>query len=166
MGDLSGTQSRVLLWDLDSGELQTLFWSHHISPFSGGPLSVTAIDILGPGRLVFHEVAERQNLVEFGVSGAEPQGSGLPLTQGSCRDRQPAYAPDGERIVLSSNRSGNLDLFVCARATGALRQLTDDPAQTGTPPSHPMASTSSGAPTATAISRSGWRTSTAAAHGR
>lgn len=47
---------------------------------------------------------------------------------GQCRDRQPCYSPDGERVVFSSNRSGNLDLWEVSRKTGTVRRLTDDSA--------------------------------------
>ena len=43
-------------------------------------------------------------------------------------DRQPVYSPDGRQILFSSNRSGNVDLWMVERATGELRQVTDDPA--------------------------------------
>jgi len=46
-----------------------------------------------------------------------------------CSDRQPAYSPDGRQIVFSSNRTGNLDLWLFDRSSGQLRQLTDDPAR-------------------------------------
>ena len=51
------------------------------------------------------------------------------LTRGQSNDRQPAYSPDGERIIFSSNRSGNLDLWELSTRTGMLRRLTDDPAE-------------------------------------
>jgi len=38
-------------------------------------------------------------------------------------------SPDGSRVVFSSNRSGNMDLWVLETRTGALHQLTDDPAR-------------------------------------
>jgi Tol biopolymer transport system component len=50
------------------------------------------------------------------------------LTQGNASDRQPCYSPDDEWVVFSSNRSGNLDLWEVSRKTGAVRRLTDDPA--------------------------------------
>ena len=50
-------------------------------------------------------------------------------TAGSGRNRQPTYSPDGEQLIFSSNLSGNLDLWAISTRTGALRQLTDDPAQ-------------------------------------
>jgi Tol biopolymer transport system component len=50
------------------------------------------------------------------------------LTSGNSQDRQPAYSPDGEQLIFSSDRSGNLDLWDISTKTGAVRRITDDPA--------------------------------------
>ena len=50
------------------------------------------------------------------------------MTRGNSRDRQPVYSPDGEWVLFSSNRSGNQDLWEVSSKTGALRRITDDPA--------------------------------------
>jgi Tol biopolymer transport system component len=39
------------------------------------------------------------------------------------------YSPDGAWIVFSSNQSGNLDLWAVSPASGAIRRLTDHPAE-------------------------------------
>lgn len=39
----------------------------------------------------------------------------------------PAYAPDGQHVVLSGNKGGLVDLYVLTLATGALEPLTHDP---------------------------------------
>jgi Tol biopolymer transport system component len=54
--------------------------------------------------------------------------AGHVLTRGDSRDRQPVYAPDGATILFSSNRAGNLDLWMVSVATGEVRRLTDDAA--------------------------------------
>ena len=46
---------------------------------------------------------------------------------GNSTDRQPTYSPDGQTVVFSSNRSGNLELWSISRKTGAVHRLTDDP---------------------------------------
>src|SRR5262249_26103516 len=51
------------------------------------------------------------------------------LTHGNAADRQPIYSRDGESIVFSSNRNGNLDIWALARSTGAVRPLTEHPAE-------------------------------------
>ncbi|HZN04723.1 MAG TPA: hypothetical protein VFD06_14155, partial [Candidatus Polarisedimenticolia bacterium] len=49
--------------------------------------------------------------------------------RGSAIDRQPVFSPDGEWVMFSSNRSGNLEVWKASTTTGAIRRLTDDPAQ-------------------------------------
>jgi eukaryotic-like serine/threonine-protein kinase len=51
------------------------------------------------------------------------------LTRGNSTDRQPAYSPDGEWVIFSSNQSGNLDLWEVSTKTGASHRVTDDPAE-------------------------------------
>ncbi|HUL77562.1 MAG TPA: protein kinase [Vicinamibacteria bacterium] len=129
LGDSAGALARVVRKDLASGRERTLFWASDLFPTLGGSKLYASFDVLGPGRLVFDENALRLNLVEVSLGpGALPR-AGRVLTVGSSKDRQPAYSPDGKRIVFSSNRSGNADLWVLEIADGALWQLTDDPAQ-------------------------------------
>ena len=87
--------------------------------------SGTTLDLLPDGRVVFDSMAGRQNLREYPLDG-----NGLPrwITHGTVNDRQPVFAPDGEWVVFSSNRSGNLDLWAISTRTGVVRSLTDDPA--------------------------------------
>lgn len=48
------------------------------------------------------------------------------ITRGNSTDRQPAYSPDGERVVFASTRS-NFDIWEMSRQTEAIHRLTDDP---------------------------------------
>jgi TolB protein len=127
LGDGGGAPGRVLLLD-PRGRERTLLFSFGLFPLAG---SVDArsgsCDVLGAGRLVLDQIEWRMNLSEVALGAA--QARPRTLTSGNSRDRQPAYSPDGSRIVFSSNRSGNLDLWLLETRTGALRQLTDDPAQ-------------------------------------
>jgi Tol biopolymer transport system component len=43
----------------------------------------------------------------------------------------PLWSPDGERIAVTSNRGGNIDVYVYEVGTGALTQLTDAPGLKG-----------------------------------
>jgi Tol biopolymer transport system component len=108
--------TRIVRQDLRSGESRTLLWV---------PTLIQALDLAGSGHLVFDAVSGRQNLQEFGVQGA---GAGHRLTGGGSLDRQPVYAPDGDWVAFSSNRSGNLDVWAVSTRTGAIRRLTDHPA--------------------------------------
>jgi len=127
MGDISGSGSRVLRLDVRSGRVQPVLWADGLAAINASTGEVTRADVLSAGRLVFAEKLRRQNLREMGVgTGSSPARL---VTDGSSIDRQPTYSPDGKRILFSSNRSGNLDLWMIEPATGALRQLTDDRAQ-------------------------------------
>ncbi|WP_410960638.1 TolB family protein, partial [Salmonella sp. SAL4357] len=39
------------------------------------------------------------------------------------------YSPDGSRILFSSTRSGNLDLWEIETKSGALKRITEDSAE-------------------------------------
>jgi Tol biopolymer transport system component len=127
LGDGSGTPSRIFLLDPERGSERTLLFTSGLFPLAGTDSRSGTCDGLGPGRLVLDQIEWRMNLseVSLGTASSPPR----PLTSGNSRDRQPAYSPDGSRIVFSSNRSGNMDLWMLETRTGALRQLTDDPAQ-------------------------------------
>jgi eukaryotic-like serine/threonine-protein kinase len=127
IGDGAGVRARIFLLDTARGTERSLLWATGLFPLSGAGRDYGACDVVGPGQIVYEAVEARLNLAEVTIGPA--RGEERPLTVGASRDRQPAYSPDGERIVFSSNRSGNLDLWVLEPRTGALRQLTDDPAQ-------------------------------------
>jgi serine/threonine protein kinase len=120
-----GGTARVLLYDLSSETFKTLLWNPHAS--------TDAVDLLPDGRLLFSEDFTRQNLQEIRLAGAGetrgPNGDETHwLTRGTAIDRQPSYSADGRRIVFTSDRSGNADVWEITLETGAVRRLTDDPA--------------------------------------
>ena len=127
LGDASGSPGRLFLLDPNSGRERTLLFTPGLFPLAGTESRAGSCDVLDAGRLVFDQVESRMNLSAVSMASGPP--ASVPLTYGNSRDRQPAYSPDGTRIVFSSNRSGNMDLWVLETRTGALRQLTDDPAQ-------------------------------------
>jgi len=96
------------------------------SPVLESPSRVGAIDVLGPGRLVFDVNSNRVNLREVPVAGAAAPG--IWLTRGLGMNRQPRYSPDGEWILYSALRGGNVDVWSLQPKTGAVRRLTDSPA--------------------------------------
>jgi len=69
----------------------------------------------------------RENLREIFI-GASSQVPARALTAGSSTDRQPCYSPDGQQVVFTSNRTGNLDVWSLHRQSGVIRRLTDHPA--------------------------------------
>ncbi len=84
--------------------------------------------MLAPGRLIFGQRLRRQNLLEFELGAAKNASAPRRFATGSAIDRQPTYSPDGSKILFSSNRGGNLDLWTIDRTTGVVHQITDDPA--------------------------------------
>jgi len=109
--------SRVVTFAPDSARYRTLFWV---------PNAIDVIQDLGADRLIFDAVDARQNLGE--AAAANPFELQRWLTRGTSVDRQPSYSPDGKAVVFSSNRSGNIDLWLLSRETGSLKRLTEDPA--------------------------------------
>jgi len=112
-----GGTARVLLYDLSSETFRPIVWNAHAS--------ADTIDLLPGGRLVFSEDFTRQNLQEIALDRA---GDTHWLTRGTAIDRQPSYSPDGNRVVFTSDRSGNPDIWEMVPSTGAVRRLTDDTA--------------------------------------
>jgi eukaryotic-like serine/threonine-protein kinase len=125
----AGGSGRLIRQEIGSGRSEVVMWI---------PATVDVIDILGPGRLLIGSRAPRENLLEVPLgsaragagagAGAGAPGPGHWLTRGSSVDRQPAFSPDGQWIIFSSNRTGNLDLWKLSVTTGALRRITEDAA--------------------------------------
>src|SRR5690349_24976665 len=56
---------------------------------------------------------------------ADADGKGVQrLTVHKARDVFPRFSPDGRWLAFSSDREGNLDVYVIATAGGAVRRLT------------------------------------------
>ena len=100
------------------GEAEQLAWT---------PAFGRTLEFLPPNKLMFGVRSPRVNLREIAM-GAPSQAPGRALTAGNCTDRQPCYSPDGERVIFSSVRTGNLDLWEMHHQSGVIRRLTDDPA--------------------------------------
>ena len=125
LGDMASPLGRLLRVDTDGSHERALFWVESV--YAGGGDHVN-LSPLPDGSLVFDEISWRGSLTEVPLDGAAPHRGGRHWTEGNSRDRQPSYSPDGSRIVFSSNRSGNLDLWILERNSGILRQVTDDEA--------------------------------------
>ena len=111
----TGSAGPVLMQNVDTGKARTLFTVQ--SP-------VSRLEIAGPGRIIFDSLMQRNNLKEIPLDSREAQRW---LTRGSSIDRQPYFAPDGEAVVFSSSRSGNVDLWEVSTKTDSVRRLTDNP---------------------------------------
>jgi Tol biopolymer transport system component len=116
---VAGGSGRVIRQEVASGRSQVIMWI---------PAAADVIDIFGPGRVLLGTRSPRQNLQEATIAGGAPAGPGHWLTRGSSIDRQPAFSPDGQWVIFSSNRSGNLDLWKLSVTSGALRRITEDAA--------------------------------------
>jgi Tol biopolymer transport system component len=129
MGDIAGSESRLFDLDLSSHRPRSVLWEDGLAAINASAGEVSRCDVLSRGRLVFAKRLRRQNLREIPIDRSALSSAPRLLTEGSSIDRQPTYSPDGKRILFSSNRSGNLDLWTMDLSTGALRQVTDDSAQ-------------------------------------
>ena len=115
-GDTAARAARAFRENIRTLRRQPLFWVD---------ASGITIDLLPDGRVIFDVMSGRQNLREYALEGHGPPRW---ITHGTINDRQPAFAPGGEWVVFSSNRSGNLDLWAVSPRTGVVRSITDDPA--------------------------------------
>jgi serine/threonine protein kinase len=111
-----GASTRVVEVPASGGRARTLLWNPALS---------AVLDRLGRKGLVLEARTPRTELVETGIG--DGRGAGR-LTHGNSSDRQPTYSPDGRRVVFSSNRGGNLDVWALELETGSVRRLTDHPA--------------------------------------
>jgi Tol biopolymer transport system component len=129
LGDQGDTVSRVVRRDLATGLETTLFHAEHLYPILGTRAGGPQLAIVAPGLLVFDAAPVRENLHRIRLGAGHDTTRGRVLTRGLARDRQPVCSRDGRRILMSSNRGGNRDLWLVDLETGGLTQLTDDPAQ-------------------------------------
>jgi Tol biopolymer transport system component len=126
VGDASNPTGRVFRLDPFSGRERALFWVQSVNT---GGIYIVRFDAVTDSTLVFDEYAWRGVLDEVRVGGGAAATPGRRLTHGDSRDRQPVYSQDGEVVLFSSNRSGNLDLWTLHLNTGEVRQVTDDTAE-------------------------------------
>ena len=72
------------------------------------------------------------------VYSISPDGTNLrQLTADPYADDDPAYSPDGTKLVYTSRRNNNWDLYLLDLVTGTETQLTNHPQYDGTPAWHP-----------------------------
>jgi len=118
-GGAVGGSGRIIRREIASGRTETLMWV---------PSLGVVIDTFGPGRLLLDSSTRRSNLLEVGTGRDAGEAAHRWRTRGNSVDRQPAFSPDGQWVIFSSNRSGNLDLWKLSIATGAVRRVTEDAA--------------------------------------
>jgi Tol biopolymer transport system component len=113
-----GSAGRVLLQKVRTGKARTLFAVQ--SP-------VGRLQVAAPGRIIFDSLLQRSSLREIPIDST-PAAAPRWLARGSSIDRQPYYSPDGDWVVFSSSRSGDVDLWEVSTTANTLRRLTDNPA--------------------------------------
>jgi eukaryotic-like serine/threonine-protein kinase len=113
-----GSTAKIVRHNIDRDEMETIGWSSH---------NGAVLDVLADGRLILDVRSPRDNLRE--ISLADGSINDRWITRGNSSDRQPVYSPDGKFVLFSSNRSGNLDLWVTGTDGGLVRRITDDLAE-------------------------------------
>jgi eukaryotic-like serine/threonine-protein kinase len=126
LGHISGAPGQVYEYFPGTGQRRPLFWSSLRVPRGGWGFSTLAV--LDDSSVVLDLYRQYAELREVSMPGHGEPGPSRILTASQGHDRQPAYSPDADRVIFSSNRSGNIDLWIVEPGTGALSQLTDDPA--------------------------------------
>lgn len=109
-----GSSARVVRHDVRTDVAEVIGWASH---------NGAMLDILGDGKLLLDVRSPRDNLREIRPAEAERW-----ITRGNSSDRQPVYSPDGQSVLFSSNRSGNLDLWI-STSDGTVKRVTDDAAE-------------------------------------
>ena len=80
---------------------------------SGEGLSAPAVSRQG-GRLVYVRQINDTNIWSLALAGpGRAAGPPQKLIGSTLREVAPAFSPDGKKIAFSSNRSGNLEIWVC-----------------------------------------------------
>jgi Tol biopolymer transport system component len=119
---VTSSEGLLIFHDLAEERARQLLWT---------PVTATTIAFAGRGPIVFDGPLPHESLRAISLdrtTGAAQPELGHWLTRGFVIDRQPVVTPDGERVIFSSGRNGNLDLWSLSLASGAATPLTDDPA--------------------------------------
>ena len=104
-----GSSAKIVRHDVSADTAEVIGWSSH---------NGVVLDLLSDGRIVLDARSPRDNLRELGATEKW-------ITAGNSSDRQPSYSPDGKAVLFTSNRSGNLDLWLTT-VDGGVRRVTDD----------------------------------------
>jgi Tol biopolymer transport system component len=124
---VSGHPGQVMEYDPRTQTRRSLFWAAMRVPRGGW--SYTNLCALNDETLVMDEHLNYSELMTFSLAEDGRMEPGATLTRGLATDRQPVFHPDGRRVLFSSNRSGNTDLWEVDPATQVITQITDDRAE-------------------------------------
>jgi Tol biopolymer transport system component/DNA-binding winged helix-turn-helix (wHTH) protein len=84
-------------------------------------------------RLVYHLWTVDTDIFRAEISGRGRSRSAEKLVASTHFELNPQYSPDGSRVVFSSNRSGNWEIWVCNGDGSNPVQLTSQGSHSGTP---------------------------------
>ncbi|HEX2831435.1 MAG TPA: protein kinase [Thermoanaerobaculia bacterium] len=108
-----GSSAKIVRHDVERDESEVIGWASH---------NGVVLDALRDGTIVLDVRSPRDNLREVDADNERW------VTRGNSSDRQPVYSPDGQSLLFTSNRSGNLDLWIAAN-DGTVKRVTDDGAE-------------------------------------
>ncbi len=112
-----GSTAHIIKHDVARDTEEVIAWSSH---------NGTILDVLVDGTILLDTRSPRDNLRALPLGG--DASADRWITRGNSSDRQPVYAPDGKSMLFTSNRSGNLDLWLIA-TDGTVKRVTDDAAE-------------------------------------
>jgi Tol biopolymer transport system component len=91
-----------------------------------GLIAVAAIAMVAVGTVVFLTLTSEPD--SSAISRPRNSEQMFQLTSSNGVDSEPAWSPDGRRVIFTSNRSGNLDLWLQSIDGGSAVQITSSPA--------------------------------------
>jgi serine/threonine protein kinase len=116
-GDSAEASAYLVRQNIRSGLIRSSTW----------PRQSVVLDVARPGTMVFDTYPSRSSLREVPLATQAGAAAYHWLARGNSVDRQPQYSPDGKRIVFSSTRSGNIDVWQIEVENGTISRLTDGP---------------------------------------
>jgi Tol biopolymer transport system component len=109
------------LWLFDVG-------SRQLRQLTSGPGKHEHPSVLRDGSILYNDFDEPANLFSLELdSGAQKQ-----ITFNSSFNYAPSWSPDGTKLVFTSDRTGNDELWLLDTVSGSERRLTDDAASDST----------------------------------
>lgn len=91
-----------------------------------GETATVSFDVACYGEIAFSAWFAADDVQVFYL---DERGEMVPLTSGHARNVLEDWSPDGTRVLFTSDRSGNVDLYSVAIDGTDLRRLTSDPYQ-------------------------------------
>lgn len=126
----SANGASIILASRRENNSQTNLWQISLSPdkqpqliAAGGKNS--GKPAVSPDGKIIAFVEEFQNTNIWRIEPESANNSFRKFISSSRRDNSPHFSPDGSKIVFSSTRAGNMDVWMCSSDGSNARQLTD-----------------------------------------